>query len=63
MRNSSTTTRTDDPYGKWVSENLIKLEQLPPPQEEPVPDGESNRRTRQHLFGYTLEELRILMAP
>ncbi|MEE8314852.1 MAG: glutamate synthase large subunit [Myxococcota bacterium] len=51
------------PYGEWVGENLIKLEQLPPPHEEPLPDGESDRRTRQHLFGYTLEELRILMAP
>jgi glutamate synthase (NADPH/NADH) large chain len=49
------------PYGDWLRENLVSLQDLP---EAPVaaPDHETVL-TRQIAFGYTHEDLRILMAP
>ncbi len=49
------------PYGDWVAENMINLSELPPrfmltPQHATVV-------TRQRLFGFTEEELRILLTP
>ncbi|MFQ5514547.1 MAG: glutamate synthase large subunit [Myxococcota bacterium] len=54
---------TRRPYRRWVEENLITLEQLAGAAGIGPGDGESDLRTRQRLFGYTLEDLRILMAP
>ncbi len=51
------------PYVRWVADNLIKLDDLPERGERPVEDGETDRLKRQQMFGYTLEDLRILMAP
>src|SRR5512145_748371 len=49
------------PYRQWM-ENKILLADLEPPREILQPP---TRRvlTRQRIFGYTLEDLRILMAP
>ncbi len=50
------------PYREWLDENLVKLADLPPAAdanghlEEPL-------HKLQRAFGYTLEDLRILMAP
>ena len=48
------------PYRRWLAENQIRLEDLPAPagrsEAEPL-------RRRQLTFGYTHEELRILLAP
>ena len=43
--------------------NLVKLGDLAPRARAPERDGETDRLTRQKLFGYTLEDLRILLAP
>jgi glutamate synthase (ferredoxin) len=58
---------TRHPYRKWLSENQLKLHELPEPTagngyksngyaEEPL-------IKLQRTFGYTLEDLRIIMAP
>jgi glutamate synthase domain-containing protein 2/glutamate synthase domain-containing protein 3 len=39
------------------------LDQLPERLDRAIEDGETDRFTRQQMFGYTLEDLRILMAP
>jgi glutamate synthase (NADPH) large chain len=53
---------TTKPYGQWLADNAMSLEELP--------DGplvhETDHKTvlqRQHAFGYTSEDLKILMAP
>ncbi len=51
----------EKPYRQWLNENLVRLSDLPA---HPVP--EPNHETvvlRQQVFGYTHEDLRILMAP
>ena len=50
------------PYKQWLKDNLIALEDLPAPKN--VQTG--NKGTllqRQQAFGYTHEDLRVLMAP
>jgi glutamate synthase domain-containing protein 2/glutamate synthase domain-containing protein 1/glutamate synthase domain-containing protein 3 len=51
------------PYGKWLKDNKISLSELEeiddaPPSVETVP-----LVVRQKMFGYSLEDLRIIMAP
>ena len=50
------------PYSKWLSRGKIELSNLKPPREIRQPDTETVLK-RQKFFGYTLEDLRILMAP
>ncbi|HTO52127.1 MAG TPA: glutamate synthase large subunit [Myxococcota bacterium] len=50
------------PYREWLRANLVKLGDLEP-RAAVARDGESDRLTRQKLFGYSLEDLRILLAP
>ena len=50
------------PYGKWLGENRLTLDQLP----EPVAlNGSTGQPLKllQRAFGYTVEELRILTTP
>jgi glutamate synthase (NADPH/NADH) large chain/glutamate synthase (ferredoxin) len=51
---------TAAPYGEWYREGVVRLEDLPQRQarvhREPL-------RTRQLAFGYTQEDLRVLLAP
>jgi glutamate synthase domain-containing protein 2/glutamate synthase domain-containing protein 1/glutamate synthase domain-containing protein 3 len=54
---------TRRPYRRWLQEQLLQLEQLPAPGPRTAPDGETDRHRRQQLFGYTLEDLRIVLAP
>jgi glutamate synthase (NADPH) large chain len=49
------------PYGEWLHAGLTKLEDLPP-REHVVFSHESVTR-RQQIFGYTEEELRVLITP
>ncbi len=49
------------PYGQWL-ENLIDIDDLDPAPYLPAPSHETVTQ-RQQLFGYTHEELRVLMAP
>ena len=51
----------EHPYDEWLHAGLIDLEDLPP-REHVVFSHESVTR-RQQIFGYTEEELRILIAP
>jgi glutamate synthase (ferredoxin) len=53
---------TEHPYRLWLKENLIPLENLPEPPHVPEPDHETVL-DRQRAFGYTFEELRVLMLP
>jgi glutamate synthase (ferredoxin) len=50
------------PYRQWLSDNLINLEDLPEPPHVHEPDHKTIL-SRQQAFGYTFEDLRILMAP
>ena len=48
------------PYGEWLA-HLVDIEDLPPAPHLPPPSHETVRR-RQQLFGYTDEDLRVLLA-
>jgi len=49
------------PYRQWLDDNLVHLADLPAGNAAPGPDGRVVRR--QQAFGYTLEELKLLVAP
>jgi len=49
------------PYGTWLRENLVDLEELPQ-REHTLPPHESVVK-RQQTFGYTTEEIKILLEP
>jgi glutamate synthase domain-containing protein 2/glutamate synthase domain-containing protein 1/glutamate synthase domain-containing protein 3 len=51
------------PYREWLRENMLKLNDLPARTPDLARDGETDRLTRQKLFGYSLEDLRILLPP
>ncbi len=53
---------TEKPYAEWLRDNIVSLEELP---EGPMAH-ETDHETvllRQQAFGYTTEDLRLLMAP
>jgi glutamate synthase domain-containing protein 2/glutamate synthase domain-containing protein 3 len=50
------------PYAQWLKENQITLKQLPDPSRVQMTDHDTIRM-RQRAFGYTDEDLRILMMP
>ena len=50
-----------EPWGAWLTENRINLKDLP--EREHVAYTKSSVSRRQRAFGYTEEELRILIAP
>ena len=52
----------ENPYRQWLDENLIKIGDLPTPTDVPTTTHETVVQ-RQLAFGYTFEDLRILMAP
>ena len=52
----------EHPYAEWLKENLVALEDLPNPKQIHGSDKETLLQ-RQQAFGYTHEDLRILMAP
>ncbi|MDY6054424.1 glutamate synthase large subunit [Micrococcus sp.] len=49
------------PWGQWVRESLTRMDDLP--QREHVEHGAESVRLRQRVFGYTTEELRLLVGP
>ncbi len=53
---------TRQPYAQWLQECKIDLGELEMTREPRQPEAEKIRR-RQKFFGYTLEDVRILMAP
>ncbi len=50
------------PYGRWLRENSIDLESLPEPSHTHSEEFETLRE-RQNAFGYTLEDMRMIMEP
>ncbi len=52
----------EHPYEVWIRENMVDLDDLPEPAQIPVTDHET-MLLRQKAFGYSFEDLRILMAP
>ncbi|MDI1482697.1 glutamate synthase large subunit [Polyangium sp. y55x31] len=50
------------PYQKWLDRTQLRLENIPMPDYVPVPDSDK-LLDRQQAFGYTQEDLRLVMAP
>ncbi|MBL9215398.1 MAG: glutamate synthase large subunit [Opitutaceae bacterium] len=53
---------TERPYRQWLDQHLVHLEDLPAAPAVPVPDHETLLH-RQIAFGYTFEDLRVVLAP
>jgi glutamate synthase domain-containing protein 2/glutamate synthase domain-containing protein 1/glutamate synthase domain-containing protein 3 len=53
---------SQNPYAEWLRENQITMSQLPEPSRTHPPDPETLLR-RQRAFGYTDEDLRMILAP
>ncbi len=53
---------TQKPYAAWLEGNKIDLETLPPGPEVP-PYSQDERRRLLRAFGYTREDLRVLLGP
>jgi glutamate synthase (NADPH/NADH) large chain len=51
------------PYRQWLDENLTRLADLPKPKTVPPAHEPETLLTRQQAFGYTIEDLRLLMTP
>jgi len=53
------------PYRQWLEENLVDLEALPKPPSYPPINGYEplDLLKQQQAFGYTLEELKMILAP
>ena len=50
------------PYAQWLGENLVDIEDLPDAPYLPPPSAEAVLR-RQQAFGYTHEDLRLILSP
>ena len=50
------------PYGQWLAENVVRLEELPEPSSTPSTNFDTLTE-RQKAFGYTLEDLRMILEP
>ncbi len=50
------------PYRSWVMQDRFSLSELPTPLNIPQPDH-ATLRQRQQAFGYTIEELRMVLTP
>ena len=50
------------PYRQWVATHRISLDELPQPMNVPQPDH-ATLRQRQQAFGYTIEELKMVITP
>jgi len=53
---------TQHPYAEWLKRNLVPLENLPSPKQIHGTDPDTLLQ-RQQAFGYTLEDLKVIMAP
>jgi glutamate synthase (NADPH) large chain len=56
-----TALATRKPYGEWLKANKTRLADLPPAPQ--LPSDDLPLKQHQKAFGYTLEDLRILLAP
>ncbi|MCC2667773.1 MAG: glutamate synthase family protein [Armatimonadetes bacterium] len=53
---------TEHPYGEWLRDNLVSLEELPTAPAVPEPDHDTLLH-RQQAFGYTLEDQKYILGP
>ena len=53
---------TEHPYGQWLKENMVPIEELPDPPHVYETDH-ATVMIRQQAFGYTTEDLKLLMTP
>ena len=51
-----------NPYGKWLKENVVDIRELPKPKKVQGLN-EKTLLQRQRAFGYTLEDLKIILMP
>jgi glutamate synthase (NADPH/NADH) large chain len=56
-----TTLAAEHPYAEWLEQGLVEFEDLPPREHVVFSHGSVLRR--QQLFGYTHEELKVILAP
>ncbi len=49
-------------YASWIEDNKITLDQLPSPAQPPIPRHDRIRQ-QQQAFGYTMEDLKVVLAP
>ena len=52
----------EHPYRKWLDEHMVEFDHLADVDDVPEPSHETVLQ-RQHAFGYTFEDLKIVMAP
>ena len=50
------------PYRQWLTQHRVSLDELPQPLNVPQPDHQTLRQ-RQQAFGYTVEELKMVLMP
>jgi len=50
------------PWKLWIDDNLVEMEDLPESKNVKQPDHET-LLVRQHAFGYTVEDLKMLLTP
>lgn len=50
------------PYKKWLDKNLVHLKEIPA-KKGPIEHEEGNLEKRQVVFGYTEEDLRVIIQP
>ena len=53
---------TQYPYGEWLAQEILDIDELPEGGRERKP-GHDTVVLRQHAFGYTFEDLRLILAP
>ena len=56
-----TTLAAEHPYAEWLADGLVELDDLP--EREHVVFSHDSVLRRQQLFGYTHEELKVILAP
>jgi glutamate synthase (ferredoxin) len=56
------TLAAEHPYGQWLQQHLVRIEDLPAAPPALAPDHATILR-RQVAFGYTREDLKVLLAP
>ncbi len=50
------------PYRSWLTQCRVSLDDLPEPLNVPQPDRQTLRQ-RQQVFGYTMEEIKMVLSP
>ncbi|MFZ6032213.1 MAG: glutamate synthase large subunit [Melioribacter sp.] len=51
------------PYRRWIKDNIITLRGLFTPASAPEVENEESLLRKQHVFGYTEEELKLIITP